>query len=682
MTFDEALEILEMSPRENPEAARRAYLLQLQRNGPEVPPDLYERFTAAYDLLKNADIWPSVAPEEDSLADLKREAAARRARRGGRSDSAGEGRIIDPGRVPQRNESNAATRIIDPVRVPQRSSRRAQDDEEAPRIRRSLSDARQAASTVVTPAEPEPPRAPAAEPPPEPPRAPVAQQASEPPQAPAAKRPREAMPDTRGAPIAPSGLEPPPPAAPATPPRSATGDPFADLLADDAAPVAARPAVDLTLGGELEFHGEPESTPAMPDAQPPAPKASPAEPRFEATVNPDPLMAEAQVPRARETPTAAPRRPRGRPGAKAKPKALDDASLAIFSKVARTYTGLIDFANLVKTLESTPNDAIGLRAQELFDSGERVAATGLLVAGFECMEGQPTRRWIDIKACLEMLLKLSELASEDHTAHECCQSVRRAMNRWRTETEDPRIVFQEATLQRWSWLNELTQLPHELPHEIRSELVHAIRAGDLEEAVLPLSTYASRHEEEMARLKPIFAQTAPKLWSTLEPMLRAKPKRKEERRDKDGARQDDTKPARRRRRRAQGAGASRGLPAWAWGLVLVCLVGGVFAMVASLAVQDETEDSDFQVAADALCKVVGGNKPACHEARRVVRALREGDCETLAGGLIQDFSKEVAAAQQLRGALDTGSRDGGHLASHEDTLIDGFYAVCDSEKSP
>ena len=82
MTFDEALEILEMSPRESPEAARRAYLLQLQRNGPEVPPELYARFTAAYDVLKQPEVWDGQAPEyDDDLEDLKREAAARRARR-------------------------------------------------------------------------------------------------------------------------------------------------------------------------------------------------------------------------------------------------------------------------------------------------------------------------------------------------------------------------------------------------------------------------------------------------------------------------------------------------------------------------------------------------------------------------------------------------------------------------
>ena len=120
MTFDEALEILEMSSRENPEAARRAYLLQLQRNGPEVPPEMYARFTTAYDVLKAPDVWARPDQSGDSLDDLKQEAAARRAIRGSASREDQGARVIDPSRVPQRNQSQAETRIIDPTRVPQR----------------------------------------------------------------------------------------------------------------------------------------------------------------------------------------------------------------------------------------------------------------------------------------------------------------------------------------------------------------------------------------------------------------------------------------------------------------------------------------------------------------------------------------------------------------------------------
>ena len=70
------------SAQAGPEAARRAYLLQLQRNGPEVPPDLYAKFTQAYDILKSPGVWSTPASDGDSLDDLKREAAERRARRG------------------------------------------------------------------------------------------------------------------------------------------------------------------------------------------------------------------------------------------------------------------------------------------------------------------------------------------------------------------------------------------------------------------------------------------------------------------------------------------------------------------------------------------------------------------------------------------------------------------------
>jgi hypothetical protein len=302
-----------------------------------------------------------------------------------------------------------------------------------------------------------------------------------------------------------------------------------------------------------------------------------------------------------------------------------------------------------------------------------------MATGFECMEGKPTRRWIEVRGCLELVLKLTETASEDHTSYECAQSIMRALNRWRTETEDPRIVFQEATKERWSWLNELSQLPQKLPHEIRSELVHAIRAGDLEEAVLPLRTFANRNEDIMAKLEPVLASTAPKMWGALKPMLQAKPKKRAEAKNQEGSGSDGTSSGNRRRRRKGGQGSSTSVPAWAWGLIFVLVVGGVFVVVAMQAVEQETEPDDFQVAADGICKVVSGNKPACLEARRVARALRDTDCNTLSGGLIQDFAKAIEAAQQLRGALDTAASNDGNLSRHEDTLIDTFYARCQGD---
>lgn len=676
MTFDEALEILEMSPRESPEAARRAYLLQLQRNGPEVPPELYARFTAAYDVLKQPEVWDGQAPEyDDDLEDLKREAAARRARRGGEPSSSGP-RIIDPSRVPQRGASKKEAPIIDPARVPQRSSGASAEDQK-PAIRRSLSD-RQSAPRTREPDEdrlahldvaPPSTARPAAPAPPAPGSTasgmadPFAELLSE--SEPDPFVPASHSPGTSNA-AEESGPQNPPEAAA---PVASGDDPFADLLGSSVSASAPEPM------NPVEAALDPE--PVTPD--PPAPDGvAPTHPSPD-PLSADPLLARPIIPKARPAPAESPKPSQPMRGGRArvKPKALDDTSLAILSKLARTYVGVIDFNAVVSSLEDKPDDALGLLAQQLLGDGERVAATGVLVSGFDCMEGKPTRRWIDVRTCIEVVLKLAEEASVDHTAHECSQSVRRALNRWRAETEDPRIVFQEATIQRWSWLNEITQLPQSFPHELRLELVHAVRSGDLEEAILPFSTFASRNPEEMATIQPVLAQTAPKVWGAIEPLLKkvAKKPKKADEPDEKGS--DTTKKkGSRRRKRGQQRGSSRGLPAWAWGLILVCIVGGVFSLVASQAVQDETEDDDVTVAADVLCKVLGGNKPACHEARRVVRALRSDDCATLEGGLIQDFSDKVDEARQLRGALDTGANDSDNLQKHRDTLVEKFYAVC------
>jgi hypothetical protein len=689
MTFDEALEILEMSSRENPAAARRAYLLQLQRNGPEVPPDLYARFTAAYEILKAPSAWSGPSPGEDSLEELKREAEARRARPRAGSGASSDARVIDPSRVPQRNQSQAETRIIDPTRVPQRMGQDASSEAQAPRIRRHQRDPRQAAGTHITREAPEPSRgspvppdrvdpsaaghAPGNEPDP-------FEWSSQRPEARDARldeSPTVADFDAPGAWVGGGGpgVET---SRPTTPPAPATAaDPFADLLSADAPPEQQRAEVDLSLGGEMDVH--PDPTVLTEDVETPQESSvDPFNPDMGAPLNRDPLAAVSPLPnggRTQPRPSEAPVRGRGRSGSKSKPKPVDDAALASFSKIARTFGGVIEFPEIVQALEKSPDDAIGAMALDLLASGERVAATSLIAVGFECMEGKPTRRWIEVRGCLELVLKLTESASEDHTSYECALSIIRSLNRWRAETEDPRIVFLEATRQRWSWLNEMTLLPQKFPNEIRSELVHAIRAGDLEEAVLPLSTYASRHEDEMAKLKPELAAKAPKMWGALEPMLRAKPKKKAAAQAKDETASEASKSGDRRRRRKKGQRSSSSLPGWAWGLIFVLVVCAVFVVVAQKAVQQETEADNLQVAADGICKVSGGNKPACIEARRVVRSLRESDCDALSAGLIQDFAKAIEGAQQLRGALDTGGSDD-NLTRHEGVLIDTFYAVC------
>lgn len=680
MTFDEALEILELSPREDPEAARRAYLLQLQRNGPEVPPELYARFTAAYEALKSPDVWAQTAREDDSLDDLKREAAARRARRGSKEHGDSGGRIIDPTRVPQRNRSQAETRIIDPDRVPQRSSRSSASEDEAPRIRPRRQDARQSAPTDKLDPLP-PPSAPEAS------HDDVRQRHGSghtpvDPHDPFAREPSSSQQRGQRSPtVGDGGSSDPWPQTDGTHVESAAsaGDLFTDLLSADSAPEEFRPALDLSLGGEIEAY---EDISPLPDGSGTGagrggddPPSVAADPLHEDAGAPQSGLSK-EAPQGRRGPPAR-RQARGRPGAKAKAKPLDDTALALFSKIARTYAGVIEFANLVKTLEESPDDALGAMAAELLDRGERVAAAGLLATGFECMEGKPARRWIEVRGCLELVLKLAETASEDHTSYECAQSIMRALNRWRAETEDPRIVFSEAILERWSWLNELCQLPHKMPDVIRAELVHAIRAGDFEEAVLPIGTFARRNEAAMAKLAPVLATTAPKLWGGLEPLLRAGQSKKQEP-DKSAA-SGDTKSGKqgsRRRRRRPGQGSSRRMPAWVWGLLFVLIVGGVFAVVAMQAVQQETEPDDLEVAADGICKAVGGNKPACIEARRVVRAIHDDECDKLATGLIQDFVKAIEAAQDLRGALDGGGPEGGTLRRHEDTLVDTFYGHC------
>ena len=57
MTFDEAVLILGCAPTGGPAEAKKAYLALLKKHGPEPPPDLWGRVSAAYDVLKEPDAW-------------------------------------------------------------------------------------------------------------------------------------------------------------------------------------------------------------------------------------------------------------------------------------------------------------------------------------------------------------------------------------------------------------------------------------------------------------------------------------------------------------------------------------------------------------------------------------------------------------------------------------------------
>jgi hypothetical protein len=640
MNFDEAIEILEVSSGGGPPEARRAYLLQLQRNGPEVPPDLYERFTAAYDVLKEPCAWPNL-PGDDDRVTSRIEAPRPRIRRGEKRSG-----IIDPNRVPQRNHAGADTRVIDPGKVPQRKSSSARSGRAGGRSRGQ--DARQSAPTEIVAKRPEAPKRPTV---------PIIKPARA---APPGEPPKAGRPDPRSA-----GAMPPEQRQPEAPKDG--GDAFAELLADAGDPNPSSSGTGRATsskgasGPGQQVEGGSSEGSLSDTTEIRAPKA--------AAKKPEP------APRPKS-------KARAKPKKKGKIKPLDDASLAIFSKIARTYTGIVAFPEIVRALEESPEDAIGSMAAELIASGQKVAATGLLVAAFDAMEGDATRRWIEVRGCLEMILKLSETAAEDHTAYECAQGIRRALNRWRSQTEDPRLVFLEATIQRWGWVDEMTQLPQSLPQEIRGELVHAIRAGDLEECVLALGTYASKQPDEMKKWRPIFVKSAPKIWAELKPHLsedaksnRASALEKDQSKGKKG-KTKVVSTSKSRRRHVKGGYSEQKIPMWAWITVLVGGFFGVFFLVVNVAVETEAYDDDLQVAADAVCKAVGGNKPACKAGRRVMRALRDDDCDSLSEGLIQDFSSSIEAARSLRGAVSSGGGDVGNLTGHRDYIVEVFYSLC------
>ena len=63
-TFEEALKILEIDATAGPRGAKRGYMLQLQRHGPEPSPEDFARFTAAHEVLKDPAAWPDYKPPD------------------------------------------------------------------------------------------------------------------------------------------------------------------------------------------------------------------------------------------------------------------------------------------------------------------------------------------------------------------------------------------------------------------------------------------------------------------------------------------------------------------------------------------------------------------------------------------------------------------------------------------
>ena len=583
MTFEEATEILEMVGDGDPRMAKRAYLLMLQKNGPEVPPDVYDRLTEAYDVLKEEDVWPEKRPAPQKNRESPWAAGRDQGRRGRASDGLPPMRRTGP-RQPR--QSTEATPIREPLANRQRKLRG-----------RRSTDLPQEGPT-----------------------------------------PKPAAPTKRSATAK--------PAAGASPPKSRRSK-----QARVSAPTVAKrpPPAD---GAKKKEAARPVA-PSPPRARGPrSKKAPPSPPSGKPPRRPAPGSATKQM----KAPSEAALQARVEAGPVRLKKQEEDVT-AVLDRLSKGYPGVFPTEAFIEALNAGGDNALSEPVTELLEGGHVTAFAAAATAFLGLMAGKSERRWWDPKSVVELILRLNELVEEDVIALEAAQGVRRALSRWRQETEDARIVFPKATMERWTWSDHLTVLPDTFPPTLRIALAGAIRMGDIREAVDDCIAFAKKKPEAADKARKILARDSTKLLAEFEGPL-TPPK---------------SEPG--LLAAAADVGSRMPIPKWVVPAVFVVAVLGAAATFLSIAMDTTGPKDHLTYAKDAICSNVGGNRPACKVAREVDEAIHDKDCGVLIQ-IIPTFVEEVEKVTKLRGGLSAKSTDTGSLRAQMDVLVQGYLDAC------